>query len=81
MDAHRADGAAPGARHIHVGTAVARVLLQVVTAGLLAVGGIAFYFSVGALLAGDAVAIESVLTTVGAFALAAVLIRRLRRPP
>ena len=60
---------------------VARVLLQVVAAGLLGVGGIAFYFSVGALLAGDAVAIESVLTTVGAFALAAVLIRRLRRPP
>jgi hypothetical protein len=56
---------------------VLNVLLQILAAGLLAVGGIGFYFSVGALLAGDRVAIESVVTTVAAFTLAALLLRRL----
>jgi hypothetical protein len=60
-------------------SAVVRLLFQVAAAGLLAVGGIGLYFSVGALLAGDRVAIESVLTTVGAFTLAALLLRRLLR--
>ena len=56
---------------------VLNVLLQILAAGLLAVGGIGFYFSVGALLAGDRVAIESVVTTVAAFTLAGLLLRRL----
>ena len=59
--------------------AVLRVLLQLVAAGLLTVGGIGIYFSIGALLAGDRVAVESVLTTVAALMLAALLLRRLRR--
>ena len=56
-----------------------RVLLQIVAVGLLTVGGIGLYFSVGALLAGDVIAVESVLTTVAAFTMAAMLLRRLRR--
>ncbi len=60
--------------------AVLRLLLQVVAVALLTVGGIGLYFSVGALLAGDRVAVESVLTTVAAFTLAALLLRRLLRP-
>ena len=56
-----------------------RVLLQVVAVGLLTVGGIGIYFSIGALLAGDRVAVESVLTTVIAFTLAALLLRHLLR--
>ena len=57
-----------------------RLLLQLLAVALLTVGGIGLYFSVGALLAGDRVAIESVLTTVAAFTLAALLLRRLLRP-
>ncbi len=60
-------------------SAVARMLLQVLIAALLAVGGIGVYFSIGALLAGDAVAIESVVTTVAAFTTAGLLYRLLLR--
>ena len=56
-----------------------RLLLQVIAVGLLTVGGIGLYFSVGALLAGDRVAVESVLTTVVAFTGAALLLRHLLR--
>ena len=59
--------------------AVLRLLLQLVAVALLTVGGIGLYFSVGALLAGDRVAVESVLTTVAAFTLAALLLRRVLR--
>jgi hypothetical protein len=59
--------------------AALRLLLQVVAAGLLTVGGIGVYFSIGALLAGDRVAVEAVLTTVAALMLAALLLRHLRR--
>jgi len=59
--------------------AVLRLLLQLVAVGLLTVGGIGLYFSVGALLAGDRVAIESVLTTIVAFTAAALLLRHLLR--
>ena len=58
---------------------ILRVLLRVVAVGLLTVGGIGLYFSVGALLAGDRVAIESVLTTVTALTAAALLLRYLLR--
>ena len=57
-------------------TVAVRLLLQIVAAALLAVGGIGLYFSIGALLAGDAVAVESVVTTVAAFTLAALLLKR-----
>ncbi|MFN2563759.1 MAG: hypothetical protein ABR499_01940 [Gemmatimonadaceae bacterium] len=60
-------------------SAVLRVLMQVVAAGLLAVGGIGLYVSIGALLAGDRLAVQTVLTTVAAFTLAALLLRRVLR--
>ena len=55
------------------------MLLQIVAAGLLAVGGIGLYVSIGALLASDRLAIETVLTTVAAFALAGLLLKRALR--
>ena len=59
--------------------AILRVLLQVVAAALLAVGGIGLYVSIGALLASDRLAVQTVVTTLAAFSAAALLLRHTRR--
>lgn len=56
-----------------------RLLLQLVAVALLTVGGIGLYVSVGALLAGDRLAVQTILTTIAAFSAAAIVLRRALR--
>jgi hypothetical protein len=56
-----------------------RVLAALVAVAALAVAGISLYFAVGALLAAEREAIPAIVTTVVCVAIAAVILRALRR--